>query len=68
MGKRIIIYGVMQNVGRTFMMKPPTFERVVARAVAALACSLAYALASHAQSLGHAICTRRFVPQHTAQI
>src|SRR5882762_2513793 len=32
------------------MTKPPTFERVVARAVAALACSLAYAMASHAQS------------------
>jgi tripartite-type tricarboxylate transporter receptor subunit TctC len=32
------------------MTKPPTFERVVARAVAALACSLTYAMASHAQS------------------
>jgi len=39
----------MQNVGRTFMMKPPTFERAVARAVAALACSLAFATAGHAQ-------------------
>src|SRR3989449_9611593 len=31
------------------MTKPPTFERAVARAVAALACGLAYAMASHAQ-------------------
>jgi len=30
-------------------MKPPAFERAVARAVAALACSLTYTLASHAQ-------------------
>jgi len=32
------------------MTKPSTFERVVARAVATLACSLAYAIAGHAQS------------------
>jgi tripartite-type tricarboxylate transporter receptor subunit TctC len=32
------------------MTKPPTFQRVVARAVAALACGLTYAMASHAQS------------------
>jgi len=32
------------------MTRPPTFERVVAGAVAALACSLACAVASHAQS------------------
>src|SRR2546422_5246376 len=32
------------------MTKPPTFERAVARAVAALACGLAYAIASYAQS------------------
>ena len=32
------------------MTKPATFERVVARAVAALACSLACATASHAQT------------------
>src|SRR5438552_15954962 len=32
------------------MTKPPTFERVFARAVAALACGLAYAMASHAQT------------------
>src|SRR2546422_9515658 len=32
------------------MAKPPAFERAVAGAVAALACSLAYAVASHAQS------------------
>src|SRR5436190_20673098 len=38
----------MQYVGRTFMTKPPMF-RVLARAVAALACSIAYAMASHAQ-------------------
>src|SRR6059036_1569505 len=38
------------GVGRKFMTKPPTFERVVARAVAALACSLTCAMASHAQS------------------
>src|SRR3989441_8598928 len=38
------------DVGRKFMTRPPTFERVVAGAVAALACSLAYAAASHAQS------------------
>jgi len=50
MGKRIIIYAVMQNVGRTSTTQLPAFERVVARAVAALACSLAYAMASHAQS------------------
>jgi tripartite-type tricarboxylate transporter receptor subunit TctC len=31
------------------MTKPPTFERAVARAVAALACSLAYAMTGHAQ-------------------
>jgi len=49
MEKRIIIHAVMQNVGRTFMTKPPTFERAVARAVAALACSLAYAMTGHAQ-------------------
>jgi len=30
--------------------KPPTFERVGLRAVAALACGLAYAFAGHAQS------------------
>jgi len=32
------------------MTKPPTFERAIARAAAALACSLAYAMAGHAQS------------------
>jgi len=32
------------------MTKPPTFERKVARAVAALACSLTYAMAGYAQS------------------
>jgi len=32
------------------MMKPPTFERVGLRAVAALACGLAYAITGHAQS------------------
>ena len=32
------------------MTKPPTFERALARAVAALACGLTYAMASHAQS------------------
>ena len=31
------------------MTKPPTFERAVARAVATLACSLAYAMTGHAQ-------------------
>src|SRR5438552_15493708 len=32
------------------MTTPPTFERVFARAVAALACSLTYTLAGHAQT------------------
>ncbi len=32
------------------MTKPPTFERAVARAAAALACSFTYTLAGHAQS------------------
>src|SRR5712692_6759140 len=49
MGKRIIIYAVMQHAGRTFIIMPPAFERAVARAVAALACSLAFATAGHAQ-------------------
>src|SRR6267378_204533 len=38
------------DVGRTFMTQPPTFERVIAGAVAVLACSLACAVATHAQS------------------
>ena len=32
------------------MTKPPTFERAIARAAAALACSLTYTLAGHAQT------------------
>ncbi|HZE10614.1 MAG TPA: tripartite tricarboxylate transporter substrate binding protein, partial [Burkholderiales bacterium] len=32
------------------MTKPPTFERVGVRAIAALACGLAHAIAGHAQS------------------
>src|SRR5712671_2990384 len=50
MGKRRIIHAVMQNVGRTFMMKPPRRSSAWSGAVAALACSLACAVAGHAQS------------------
>src|SRR6266850_3557278 len=39
-----------QGAGRASMTKPPTFERVGLRALAALACGLAYAIAGHAQS------------------
>src|SRR5260221_9724452 len=49
MGKRIIIYAVVQHRGRAFMIMAPALERAVARAVAALACSLALATAGHAQ-------------------
>src|SRR5260221_8326559 len=49
MGKRIIIYAVVQHPGRAFMIMAPALERAVARAVAALACSLALATAGHAQ-------------------
>src|SRR5258708_26211725 len=41
---------VKQDVWRAFVTTPPTFERVGVRAVAALACGLAYAMAGHAQS------------------
>src|SRR5258706_11676300 len=50
MGKRIIIYAVVQHPGRAFMIMAPALERAVARAVAALACGFAYAIAGHAQS------------------
>src|SRR5260221_14750547 len=49
MGKRIIIYAVVQHPGRAFMIMAPALERAVARAVAALACGLALATAGHAQ-------------------
>src|SRR5258708_25907110 len=49
MGKRIIIYAVVQHPGRAFMIMAPALERAVARAVAALACSLALATAGQAQ-------------------
>jgi len=41
---------VKQDVWRAFVTTPPTFERVGVRALAALACGLAYAMAGHAQS------------------